>query len=81
MRLSNANLNEAARCALENLDGFVERSVLQVDVVDEEEPVPGDETSVLLCNSAGHQAADDDDGLAGIHGILATDEEIKPNER
>ena len=77
MRFSNANLNETSRCALQNLDGFVKWSVLQVDVIDEEEPIPRDETSVLLCNSARHHAADDDDCLAGIHGILQTTRQKK----
>ena len=48
MRLRYAHLNETASSALQHLQRSVEESVLQVDVVDEWESVPGYEPLVLL---------------------------------
>ena len=46
--------------------------VVEVDVIDEDEAVAGDETTVDGGDTAGHQAADDDHRLVGVDRILAT---------
>ena len=51
---------------------IIELGVVEVDVIDEDEAVAGDETTVDGGDAAGHQTADDDHRLVGVDRVLAT---------
>lgn len=68
-----SDVDRAVAGGLEDVHGIIQAGALQVSLIDEHEPVTGEQATISIRHTSRHQGANYQNGLSGVFWILELD--------